>query len=177
VEPHETVDRLASVVVAKKAARKVVRAAGGAVWRRRPATSGESRLRRRWLARFRDAHDDGDIEVVLIHRPDYDDWSLPKGKPDGDESAEETALREVEEETGMTCRLGSELASTRYVDGKGRDKIVRYWAMAVEHQRDRPPDDEVDEWRWVELDEAEAMLTYGHDRIVLESLRAVIEHG
>jgi 8-oxo-dGTP diphosphatase len=113
--------------------------------------------------------------VVLIHRPGYDDWSLPKGKPDGDETAEETALREVEEETGMSCRLGPELASTRYVDGKGRDKLVRYWAMTVEQQRDRQPDDEVDEWRWVELDAADAMLTYEHDRNVLTSLRAVAD--
>jgi 8-oxo-dGTP diphosphatase len=165
--------------VAKKAARKVVRAAGGAVWRRRPADDdGERPARWRWSVRRRRVRDgDGDIEVVLVHRPDYDDWSLPKGKPDGDETPEETARREVEEETGMTCRLGPELASTRYVDGKGRDKIVRYWAMTVEHQRDRQPDDEVDEWRWVEIDEAEAMLTYPHDRIVLESLRAVVEHG
>jgi 8-oxo-dGTP diphosphatase len=178
VEPNETADRLASVVVAKKAARKVVRAAGGVVWRRRPAEAGEEpRARRRWLARRREAHDDaGDIEVVLIHRPDYDDWSLPKGKPDGDETAEETAHREVEEETGLTCQLGPELASTRYVDGKGRDKVVRYWAMTVEQQRDRQPDDEVDEWRWVELDEAEAMLTYPHDRSVLASLRGVRDH-
>jgi 8-oxo-dGTP diphosphatase len=157
----------------KKAERKAVRAAGGVVWRRVGGNPGRDRGSRwRRLARRRDP---GEVEVVLIHRPGYDDWSLPKGKPDGDETAEETALREVEEETGMSCRLGPELASTRYVDGKGRDKLVRYWAMTVEQQRDRQPDDEVDEWRWVELHAAEAMLTYAHDRNVLTSLRAVTD--
>lgn len=86
----------------------MVRAAGGVVWRRSP----------------------GGVEVVLVHRPAYDDWSLPKGKVHRDESDEEAALREVEEETGLACSLGEELPSTSYVDGAGRDKCVRYWEMA-----------------------------------------------
>jgi 8-oxo-dGTP diphosphatase len=130
-----------------------VRAAGGVVWRRAPGPGSG-----------------GTIEVVLVHRPAYDDWSFPKGKPDGDETGEQTALREVEEETGLGCRLGPELASTRYIDAKGRDKLVRYWAMTVEHQRHRPPDDEVDEWRWVPVAEAHDLLSYDRDRSVLASL-------
>ena len=64
-----------------------------------------------------------------MHRPRYDDWSLPKGKADEGESDAACALREVEEETGLTCVLGDELPSTHYRDSKGRDKTVRYWAM------------------------------------------------
>jgi 8-oxo-dGTP diphosphatase len=130
-----------------------VRAAGGVVWRR---------------------NDEGDLEVVVIHRPAYDDWTLPKGKLDRGESDEAAARREVEEETGLDCRLGPELTSTSYTDGKGRDKVVRYWAMQVESQRDRPPDHEVDRWEWVPAERAERLLSYPRDRRVLRSLRDVI---
>jgi 8-oxo-dGTP diphosphatase len=81
-----------------------VRAAGGAIWRRSPA---------------------GDLEVVLVHRPQYDDWSLPKGKVDPGESDEQAAAREIQEETGIVPRLGPELPSTRYRDRFGRPKLVR----------------------------------------------------
>ena len=70
-------------------------------------------------------------EVLLVHRPAYDDWTFPKGKGEPGESDEECAVREVEEETGLLCTLGRELASTEYVDGKGRPKSVRYWVMEV----------------------------------------------
>ena len=71
-------------------------------------------------------------EVLLVHRPAYDDWTFPKGKLDRGETEEECALREVEEETGLRCTLGRELGSTTYRDGKGRRKRVRYWLMEVE---------------------------------------------
>ena len=71
----------------------------------------------------------GDLEVLLVHRPRYDDWTFPKGKAEPGESDVECALREVEEETGLRCELGRELPSTSYVDGKGRPKRVRYWLM------------------------------------------------
>jgi 8-oxo-dGTP diphosphatase len=75
-----------------------VRAAGGVVWRRA----------------------DGTVELALIHRPRYDDWSLPKGKLDPGESWEAAAEREVEEEIGLRLRRGPELPPVAYRDGKGR---------------------------------------------------------
>lgn len=111
---------------------------------------------------------DGIDEVLLVHRPKYDDWTFPKGKADPGETDEECALREVAEETGLRCALGKELASTSYVDGHGRPKTVRYWAM-------RPlggeftPHAEVDEIRWLAPAEAAEALTYERDRDLLES--------
>jgi 8-oxo-dGTP diphosphatase len=109
---------------------------------------------------------DGQVEVLLVHRPRYDDWTLPKGKLQPGESHEEGALREVEEETGLRCELGRELPSSHYRDQKGRPKVVRYWTM-------RPlegafhPHDEVDDTRWLQLEDAEAELTYDRDREIL----------
>jgi len=110
-----------------------------------------------------------DGEVLLVHRPRYDDWTLPKGKLDPGESFEEAALREVWEETGLSCSLGDELSSTEYRDSKDRPKIVRYWLMEIEGG-DFEPNDEVDEVRWVAIGEAAAELTYDRDRGVLEGL-------
>ena len=112
-----------------------------------------------------------DGRVLLVHRPRYDDWTLPKGKLDPGESFEEAALREVEEETGLVCRLGRELPSTEYHDNKGRPKVVRYWLMEVE-RGEFEPNDEVDEVRWAELGEAPALLTYDRDRELVEELSA-----
>lgn len=111
---------------------------------------------------------DGSDEVALVHRPRHGDWSLPKGKLDPGEDWEQAALREVEEETGLRCRLGEELSSVSYVDDHGRDKLVRYWRMepvagAFE------PNGEVDELRWVSPDEALELLSYEGDRQVVRS--------
>ena len=114
------------------------------------------------------------IEVLLVHRPAYDDWTLPKGKQEPGETDEETARREVQEETGLTCRLGPELDSVEYVDGHGRPKSVRYWAMTVEVSTPRAPDDEVDATRWLPVGEAEALVSYEKDRSVLASLRRAV---
>jgi 8-oxo-dGTP pyrophosphatase MutT (NUDIX family) len=90
----------------------IVRAGGGIVWR----------------------HDQGGpIEIVLIHRPAYDDWSFPKGKLHPGETEAQAALREVQEETGLWCRLGREVGTSSYRDPKRRPKTVRYWEMT------RPP--------------------------------------
>lgn len=126
----------------------VVRAAGGVVWRRRAG---------------------GALEVAVVHRPKYDDWSLPKGKLERGESHETAARREVQEETGLRCELGRELAGTAYVDRKGRPKSVRYWAMTVLDGAFRPSD-EVDDLRWLTPDEAAARLSYPHDTAVVASL-------
>ncbi len=113
--------------------------------------------------------DDG-TEVCLVHRPRYDDWTLPKGKLDPGESSEQAALREVEEETGLVCSLEIELASTRYSDRKGRAKIVRYWRMEVDEDPGFEPNDEVDELLWVGVEEATELLTYPRDAELLRGL-------
>ncbi len=106
--------------------------------------------------------------VAVIHRPKYDDWSLPKGKLEAGESWEDAALREVWEETGLVCRLGEELGSPRrYVDRKGRPKTVRYWRMEVVEDPGFSVNDEVDELRWLPLEEALALLTHPSDRALL----------
>jgi 8-oxo-dGTP diphosphatase len=109
-------------------------------------------------------------EILLVHRPRYDDWSFPKGKRDGDETDEETACREVLEETGMAVVLGRELGEARYTDNRGRPKVVRYWLMTPDEQASGPgftPNHEVDELRWCSLDVAGTLLTYEHDRALL----------
>ena len=118
-----------------------VKAAGGVVWR--PA--GDT------------------VAIAVIHRPRYDDWSLPKGKLDPGESWEEGALREVEEEIGIRARLGEELTPVSYNDRKGRAKVVRYWLMEPEREVAFTPNDEVDELRWLAPDEAVGVLSYPHD--------------
>jgi 8-oxo-dGTP diphosphatase len=110
-----------------------------------------------------------DGRVALVHRPKYDDWTFPKGKLDPGEDFEQAALREVEEETGLRCRLGRELQSSRYTDAKGRPKLVRYWLMEPGSGEFRP-NDEVDELRWAEPAEARDLLSYDRDREVLEGL-------
>jgi 8-oxo-dGTP diphosphatase len=107
-----------------------------------------------------------DGRLALVHRPRYDDWTLPKGKLDPGESFEEAALREVTEETGLRCRLVRELPAVEYEVRSG-PKVVRYWLMEVEDETPFVPGDEVDEVRWVEPAEALALLTYERDREVL----------
>jgi 8-oxo-dGTP diphosphatase len=101
--------------------------------------------------------------VVVVHRPRYDDWSLPKGKLDPGEGWEAAALREVEEEVGLRCRLGPELPPVNYRDNKGRDKVVRYWLMEPDGEAAFEPNDEVDEMRWLEPGAAAELLSYPHD--------------
>jgi 8-oxo-(d)GTP phosphatase len=125
-----------------------VRAAGGVV--ARPAPAGGS-------------------EVLVVHRPRYDDWSFPKGKLQGRETEEECALREVEEETGLRCELARELPGTAYTDRRGRPKTVRYWSMKVVSGQ-FTPNSEVDEARWVSFAEASRLLSYEHDLSMLEEL-------
>jgi 8-oxo-dGTP diphosphatase len=110
-----------------------------------------------------------DGEVLLVHRPKYDDWTFPKGKLDVGESDEEAAVREVEEETGFRCSLGRELPSTSYTDSRGRPKIVRYWQMQAEGG-EFAPTQEVDEIAWLSAEDAAERLTYDRDRKLLEAL-------
>jgi 8-oxo-dGTP pyrophosphatase MutT (NUDIX family) len=125
-----------------------VRAAGGIVRRRR---------------------EDGTDEILVVHRPAYDDWSFPKGKLEPGEREDEAAIREVEEETGLRCRLDRELATSAYRDGRGRPKTVRYWLMTPVGGKLEAAN-EVDEVRFVSLAEAKELLTYERDSELLAAL-------
>ena len=104
------------------------------------------------------------LEFLAVHRPRYDDWSLPKGKLDRGESWEDAAVREVEEETGLRCALGDELTPTSYRDNKDRFKVVRYWLMeATGGDGAFEPDAEVDTLRWLPAEETLERLTYARD--------------
>jgi 8-oxo-(d)GTP phosphatase len=111
----------------------------------------------------------GRLEVAVVHRPKYDDWSFPKGKLFDGESHVDAALREVSEETGLSCRLGPELPSSSY-DVDGHPKVVRYWWMAPDDGTALSPTDEIDEARWVPLEAAARRLTHGPDRELLAAV-------
>jgi 8-oxo-dGTP pyrophosphatase MutT (NUDIX family)/phosphohistidine phosphatase SixA len=126
----------------------VVRAGGGVILRRR----------------------NGVLETLLVHRPKYDDLTFPKGKALDGESDEETAIREVVEETGLRGALGPELVSTSYIDPQGRPKRVRYWLIRPDGRAPAfEPDDEIDRIVWLDVAEAGRSLTYERDRPVLEA--------
>jgi 8-oxo-dGTP diphosphatase len=123
-----------------------MRAAGGVVIRRSRSTG---------------------LEIAVIHRPEYDDWTLPKGKIEPDETPEDCALREVREETGLRCDLKRPLGCTAYVDRRGRDKIACYWIMEVRGGRFKPGV-EVDRLLWLPVPDAVKRLTYRHDKLLVQ---------
>lgn len=135
-------------VVVKKS--KIL-AAGAVLWRPRGCT--------------------GTPEIAVVHRPRYDDWSLPKGKVDPGETEPVTAVREIHEETGHRARLGRRLPTVTYPVDNGMKK-VRYWAARCVGG-DFVPNDEVDELRWLASEEAMSALGYPHDRKIL---RCFLEH-
>ncbi len=108
----------------------------------------------------------GETEIVVVHRPAYDDWTLPKGKVDSDETPEQCALREVKEETGFRCELGRPVGCTAYVDRRGRNKVACYWVMEVISGRFRPGG-EVDRMLWLPLTDAVKRLTYERDKALI----------
>ena len=126
---------------------RLIPAAGGAVWR-----TGA----------------DGVLETALVHRPKYDDWSLPKGKLDAGEHPLVAAVREVGEETGLRVRVGRRSVQTRYAHRHG-PKRVDYWVMQAVGGAFEP-NDEVDEVRWLPVPAAAALVTHDHDRAVVEDL-------
>ena len=105
---------------------------------------------------------DGAREVLVAHRPRYDDWTFPKGKLDEGESLIECALREVREETGLECEVGRYLGTTRFDSGRGQLKEVSYWAMHPVGSVFEP-NDEVDEIAWLSQQELADHLTYPID--------------
>jgi 8-oxo-dGTP diphosphatase len=133
--------------------RDVVRAAGGVVYR------------------LADRHE---MEIALVHRPAYDDWSLPKGKLKDGERLETAALREVEEETGFRCLIALSLGAIDYTDRRGREKIVWYWLMRPIGGR-FVPSPEVDRLEWHPFHMAVEQLSYTHDRVLVR--RALLFHG
>ena len=110
-----------------------------------------------------------DGRIAVVHRPRYDDWSLPKGKLDPGETWEQAALREVEEETGLRCRLEEELETMRYT-ATHRPKTVRWWRMSIVEDLGSEPDEEVDGVRWVTAGEALVLLSYEQDKRLVRSV-------
>ena len=110
--------------------------------------------------------------VAVVHRPQYDDWTLPKGKLDPGEDDSEAAIREVEEETGHAGTIEHDLGTIGY-DVAGQPKTVRYFLMAAD-AGGRPLAKDVDAVRWVGLDEAGALVSYDRDREVLDRARSAL---
>ncbi|MEU2788771.1 NUDIX hydrolase [Streptomyces sp. NPDC007100] len=129
-------------------AQKKIRAAGCVLWRRSAA--------------------DGGLEIALVHRPKYGDWSFPKGKLKRDEDWLSGALREVAEETGMRCHPGAQLPTVHYMTND-RPKEVRYWA-AEATTGTFEPNDEVDQLLWLPPAQARSVLTQDMDRDLIDAL-------
>lgn len=114
---------------------------------------------------------DAGLRVLVVHRPRYDDWSFPKGKLEKGETFLDGAVREVEEETGCTGTIGTELEPVTYVDHKGRDKIVRYWLMTPDSSfraETFEANEEVDVLSWMGVEGARDALSYEHDAALLD---------
>ena len=130
-------------------------AAGCVLWRRSPV--------------------DSELEICLVHRPNYDDWSHPKGKLKHGEDPLTGAVREVEEETGFDCVPGPRLPTVRYL-ANGRPKEVSYWA-AEATEGHFTPNDEVDRVRWLPPVAAKERLTQPRDQVLVDELLAVLRHA
>ncbi|MEU7584151.1 NUDIX hydrolase [Streptomyces sp. NPDC041068] len=129
-----------------------VQAAGCVLWRRSPI--------------------DGELEICLVHRPKYDDWSHPKGKLKRGEDPLDGALREVEEETGHRCAPGARLPTARYL-AQGRPKQVTYWA-AEAASGSFTPNSEVDRILWLPPAAARNRLTQPRDRTLVDALLSTL---
>lgn len=135
--------------------RPTVLAAGAVLWRRSPYADG--------------------MEIALIHRPKYDDWSHPKGKLKRGEDPADAALREVREETGMECVLGAPLPTAHYL-ADGRPKEVLYWAAEAVSGA-FAVNDEVDRLIWLPPAAARIRLTHERDRPLVDALLRAVRPG
>ncbi|GHF18563.1 NUDIX hydrolase [Streptomyces morookaense] len=125
---------------------------------------------------WRYAEGGGDVvEVAVVHRPKYDDWSWPKGKLKRGETALAGAVREVLEETGMHCEPGPPLPTARYL-AAGRPKEVHYWAARATGGTFEP-NREVDQLLWLPLEAARSRLTQRRDRELVDALAEVLAEG
>ncbi|QGG40353.1 NUDIX hydrolase [Aeromicrobium yanjiei] len=143
------------------ASERITTAAGGIVWRNRPGS----------------ARPDPRVELLVVHRPSYDDWTFPKGKTDPGEALQTTAVREIGEEAGVRVRLGHPLQEISYPISDGT-KRVAYWCARVVGPDDSDrftPNKEVDQIRWVSVRDARGLLTYQHDVELLETFRTLRE--
>ena len=132
----------------------LIRSAGGVVWRDRP--------------------DDGGVEIAVVHRDRYDDWTLPKGKVDPGEHLLAAAVREVREETTVTALPSVRLPSVRYLTGEpDTEKTVDFWAMRALSQGTFEANDEITDVRWLDPSAATPLLTYAHDRGVVAAFSAL----
>ena len=116
----------------------------------------------------------GKPRYLLIHRPRYDDWSLPKGKLDGGEKHRDAALREVKEETGLICDVLARLSPVNYITPNGNPKRVKYWLMSAT-SGSFVPNDEVDAVTWVKRSQAMSLLTHVHDQAVLVEAHVIVK--
>ena len=124
----------------------VIEAAGGLLWQETP----------------------NGYKLAVVHRPGYDDWSLPKGKRETDESWQETALREIKEETGCKTKLTGFAGSTAYTVN-GVAKVVLFWHMALAKDNTFEPNNEVDQLVWLTTEEAVDKLSYENEKILLRN--------
>lgn len=157
---------------------RIIKSAGALVWRVRAGQSAEQ-------AKIIPTAND-QIEVLLVHRPKYNDWSWPKGKRERHESLVACAVREVEEETGVVIRLGAPLTTQRYRLGSGATKEVHYWVghtdVSPKALACRPPVSpahpaEIDRIRWTTPSKAMKLLTRRGDRRLLEELLGKLQSG
>jgi 8-oxo-dGTP diphosphatase len=122
-----------------------------------------------------------ECEIIIIHRPKYEDWSLPKGKAEYGESYLDCAIREVEEETGLYCSVESELTDVTYIDRGGNDKLVKYYVMTeVGSETENPHPSivafgEVDVVSWTKISNTYDILTYDRDREVVDKFKKYLE--
>lgn len=121
----------------------------------------------------------GSLRVLVAHRPAYDDWSLPKGKADKGEGPEETALREVLEETGYKCRILGPMGTTRYRVGRGIKEVAWYAMRPLPDSPGFKKNSEVDEIKWLSRKAAAKLLDYERDRelILSNDVKKIVETG